>query len=227
MPPTFGPKSKIWKWCLASIGAVLVGALGSGLWQSLLGPIFQAAGRGFLSIISFEFHGYKNSVYQQIALDNPSAAILPTLGLIVLTLCSLYSAGLTYIFIEARYWKRKYEAFGAQKQDSTPPLEDLIKKGRRLVWWLICLTYVYVFMVVLFLSIQTVVLARLTYVNGALAHYHQSLKIAAPYVDSQQRLLIESRFAQIRSREDYVNVVGNLETIARDHGQYVPEFSPW
>ena len=67
------------KWTLGILGAIIVGALGSGLWESLLGPAIHAVSRWVLDIASLGLASYRNGVYRQIAADNQSAVGLETL----------------------------------------------------------------------------------------------------------------------------------------------------
>jgi hypothetical protein len=76
-------------------------------------------------------------------------------------------------------------------------------------------------------TLELVNLLKFSYINSALAHYHQVLKIAGPYLDTQSRLQIESKFAQMRNRQDYVAIISNLGKVAQDHGQETPGFDSW
>jgi hypothetical protein len=69
--------------------------------------------------------------------------------------------------------------------------------------------------------------ARETYVNSADAHYHQVMRVDSPYLDAHEETEIESAFAQIGSRDDYVRLVSQLESQCEAHGQKVPQFNPW
>jgi hypothetical protein len=79
------------KWTLGILGAIIVGALGSGLWESLLGPAIHAVSRWVLDIASLGLASYRNGVYRQIAADNQSAVGLETL--LVINLIAAFAIG--------------------------------------------------------------------------------------------------------------------------------------
>jgi hypothetical protein len=88
-------KSKALKWILGIAATVVLGALGSGLWQNVLGPSLHFITRWGLDLASLGFASYKNSVYQQIAADNPSEVSVLVLGFV------------TSLFILAISWQMK------------------------------------------------------------------------------------------------------------------------
>jgi hypothetical protein len=74
---------------------------------------------------------------------------------------------------------------------------------------------------------QIVLVAKLGYINSADAHYHQVLRIAAPYFNQLEREQIESDFALVASRDDYVRLLARLENQCKAQGRTVPPFDPW
>jgi hypothetical protein len=70
-------------------------------------------------------------------------------------------------------------------------------------------------------------MSRVSYINLAISNYHQTLRVARPYISEQERLATDSRFAQIKTRQDYANILDRLDRIAVDHGQNVPHFTAW
>jgi predicted MarR family transcription regulator len=53
------------------------------------------------------------------------------------------------------------------------------------------------------------------------------LTIAVPFLIHEDRVKQKSLFAQIRNREDYVNVLNNLRKVCEQNKLKVPEFSVW
>jgi hypothetical protein len=68
---------------------------------------------------------------------------------------------------------------------------------------------------------------KFEYVNSADVHYHQVLRLASPYLDAHELAEIESDFAELGSREDYVKLLSRLESLCKAHGRRVPQFDPW
>jgi hypothetical protein len=230
-------KSKIVKWILGIAATVVLGALGSGLWQNILGPSLHFITRWGLDLASLGFASYKNSVYQQIAVDNPSEVSVLVLGVV------------TSLFILATSWQMK-EAFTKNTSESlriqralgslstaevaspvSPEAADVLRE--RLERQLITLRKVRrtdkVFTAVLAfcLAVELIGWNRHTYINSADAYYHHVLRIALPYLAAGEQAQIESDFAQIRTRQDYVSVLSKLEGKCRAQGRTVPQFDPW
>jgi hypothetical protein len=196
---------KVRSWIFRGIGAILIGAIGSGVWQSLLAPAIHASSRWVLDITSLGLISYKNGIYQQIATDNPSAIDMAILSW-VLTLCAMafgFSSGMTISTLKIH--------------QADPPSKERFRSA------------LYVFLVfTIFVFINSLASqARLSYVNSADAHYHYVMRVASPYLDAGERAEIESNFAEIKSREDYVKVLSPLESICNAKGRPVTPFNPW
>jgi hypothetical protein len=63
--------------------------------------------------------------------------------------------------------------------------------------------------------------------NDAYSYFAQSMAICRPYLDAHETLVLESRFASIRSRDDYIAVTEELRRVAASTNQRLPEFKPW
>jgi hypothetical protein len=70
-------------------------------------------------------------------------------------------------------------------------------------------------------------LSRISFETAAVVHYQQALKIAAPYLTETDRAMVESKFAQIHSKAEYIAILDGLAKTANEHGQQVPPFSAW
>lgn len=68
---------------------------------------------------------------------------------------------------------------------------------------------------------------RYVYIRDARMHYHLLLDVCAPFMDEHEIKLTKSKFAQVRSRNEYDAVVGRLEEIARSNNQYFRPFVRW
>jgi len=230
-------RKNILKAALAVLGAILIGAVGSGVWEGLLGPAVRATRSWILDSISLVFLGFKNDVYGEIARDHYSAVNIHTHFLLLVLFVSMCAALIFHLAsslleVEARYKdvaRRVQEALdGKPAEQRTPAQVDtdikrlgIIIKGT----WKLLYTTGGVFALVLATSIVS--FARLSYIDSALAHYHQVLRIASPYLKPDEEVAVESQFAQIHSRQGYTEVVERLTTIAKAHGQSVPNFEPW
>ena len=89
------------------------------------------------------------------------------------------------------------------------------------------MNYINAALLALLLAANLITYARNRYVIAAISHYHQALRIAAPYLTSTEEKEIGSAFAQVSKKADYIAVVSKLEGVASAHDQRVPKFRPW
>jgi hypothetical protein len=229
-------KKNVLKWTLGVVGAIIVGALGSGVWQSLLGPAIHASTRWLLDVASLGLTSYKNGVYQQIATDNQFRITIETLYLVTFIYCLLIYAAIQAVFYTLSRLRKRGERLlehmsGAPPESDAaittdtlrPELETILRSLRtfRLAM------YVSTLFVGAVLASHFVTLARLSYIASADAHYHQVLHLASPYLDAHEQTLVESEFAQLSNRDDYVRLLSRLEGQCKAHGQTVPKFDAW
>lgn len=229
-------KKQVLKGILWFLLTLFVGALANGVWQSLLGPAIHFSTRWILDLASLGLTGYKNGVYRQVAADNQSAVGVETLTWLFIV------SGLMLGWFFGDSWSSHQEN-RSKCQDllkklsdaptaSDPPvtmdsikleLAAILKTVNRARWFLYFSSLV---IGVIFISHQ-VSMARLSYVNSASAHYHQVLRVASPYLDAHEQAEVESDFAQVASRDDYVRLLSRLEGQCKAHGKTAPKFDPW
>jgi hypothetical protein len=221
-------ENKSLKWTLGIVGGLLVSALGTPVWQSILGPAVHAITRWVLDLASLGLTSYKNGVYQQVAVDNQTAVGFTSMAVVVVLLGFALNFVLAYVFqtfeIHPR-WRHNSDTPNIKSElvtGNTTERETIMaaKLARGLMYFgFLCMNFG--------LVNEVVSLAKGNYVNSADAHYHQVLHIAAPYLDAHEQAQVESDFAQVGSRDDYIMVLSKLESQCKAHGKTVPGFDPW
>jgi hypothetical protein len=201
--------NKVLKWILGICGAILIGALGSGVWQSLLAPAMHAIERGMLDFVSLFWTNYKNQIYQQIAADNQPAIALELFYWV--TIASMFLAGMFTSY--ARGYVSSLTSAGSAPPFGIGTLRLAVQVSS-------------LFVTVLVIG-QLISFDKLSYINSADAHYHYVMRVATPYLDTHEQAEIESEFAQIGSREDYIKLLSMLEGKCTAHGRSVTKFDPW
>jgi hypothetical protein len=63
--------------------------------------------------------------------------------------------------------------------------------------------------------------------SEACTFFTQSIAICKPYIDDHESKVLESRFASIRGRADYMSVMDELRQIAASKSLQLPDFNPW
>jgi hypothetical protein len=227
---------QIGKWLLWLLGATFLGALGSGLWQDALGPLFHFSLRWVLDIASFGFSNYKNDIYLQVAADNQGSVASQTFTWVVMLVYFSLAVGMTSLYVKVvRRLYRAEELLKTISQLSRTPehsftpselkqkLEASVRAAKRGRWLVITMALAAAFCI----SSLFVRTAKVQYIDSAISHYHQTLHVVSPHLDVHEQLQAESEFAQISTRADYVLLLTRLENEGKKHNLKVPKFDPW
>ena len=222
---------------LGVAGTIILSAVGSGLWESVLGPGLHAGRNWILNSISLVFSGYKNEIYAQIARDNGGAASIQSLYVTIAIYFFLFVMAISDMAARQRTTEigyddlsRKLQADLNKPSDPEVTLEQLkvdvakaavdVKRMRKYI-------YTVAGMVAILVTSHMISYLRISYVDSASGHYHQALSITSPYLSPEQRIEIESQFSQIKDRQDYATVLGRLTDEAKSHGVAIPSFDAW
>ena len=116
---------------------------------------------------------------------------------------------------------------GGQEVESRRGSDELKKKAARYVRAQRIHFYFQIAVVIMLVATLFLGSVQELYVNSAVSHFQQVLRVASPYLDEGEEAFILSAFAQIRNKEDYVRIVERLVRTARMNGQEIPTFDPW
>jgi hypothetical protein len=197
------------KWLVGITGALLLGALGSGLWEYVLQPAFGWAGSAALDVGTLGLERYKDGVYQEIARGNPQNISVFLLSLTIFLFVAFL--GVVTGFVAGVRQFRK-ESLSEEGEIATPS-RTTFRIG--------------VAAIVFAAGWMAISSARAGYVNRAQVHYEQLLATTAPHMATEERVGSRSAFAQIQSREDFITVLSTLNEIAHKNRLEIPEFEVW
>ncbi len=203
------------KWTLAVLGTVVVGALGSGLWENVLGPASGWLLRTLLNVGALGVGAFRDSVYRQIAANNSQDASL------LLVAVAVGGAGFgAGVLSGGLYgsWKRKKLAERGKEEYNRSTLR-FARSGYA--------GPVVLAGLLLMSAFVAVSASRVCYVAEAQAYYSQLRAAVRPYVKDSDQAIFDSRFATMRKKTDYVSLVASLHSIANAHAVVVPEFTAW
>lgn len=206
---------------LGVVGVILLGAVGSGLWETVFGPLLVGLRNRALDFTTLGLSSLKDTAYAQVASafyrQQADPTQIPTALILIGTVVALYLV-----------WSMVVKAAGDTMALSARHLGTEAERimasfvwTRRVYSFLVLLLGILAFIVYLGLTIQQ------SYVNSAASHFRQVLAIAAPLLTDQEEEELEGRFAQLRTREEYLELIGEVERLAKDHDQVVPTFAAW
>lgn len=71
-----------WRWILAILGTIVLGALGSGLWEVLVKPGLAWAGGAVLTISTLGLDSLRDQIYADVAIGSYERASLSILAML-------------------------------------------------------------------------------------------------------------------------------------------------
>ena len=216
------------KWAARMLGLIFLGALGSGLWDAALKPVLLRASYGLMTLSSLGIESFRTGTYEWIATGSTGWASVETLALVTALVISILGAAFAYVLLKSQgleYKQKLMDGHAGEVPRRSP--EEINRLNRRLLKYLRRMVYFMGVVVLLFAGMLFVGLSRASYEYRAVVHFQQALKIASPYLSDTDRSMVESKFAQIHSKSDYVAIMDGLRKTAKEHGQTVPPFNAW
>ena len=186
-------------------GTLLIGALGSGLWEAALKPSLLWVGTLMLDLATLGLTSLRDEMYADGAKGTYERA-----GVMILSIGTGVMCGMLISLPFIRRLVRKEDRDGA----SASRVATFVTKP--LVFWTIPIALSIVLFVQLF---------RVSYVVRAANHIEQLQRITAPFISEDQRFVYQSRFAQVTSRHEYLQLVVELREIAVKNGAKPPQFN--
>ena len=199
------------------LGALLVGALGSGIWDIALKPAFQWSGRTILTAATLGSSAIKDSIYREAARGHHEAGVMFIISGLAAFLLTLPAV---FLFTLIRLKYRAERLWRTPKERRPPPTLAKIRLAVRVGYGLILVLSID--MGFLFIDIL-----KLSQANQAYTYFNQSFTICEPYMDDRTSRLIKSRFAMVEGRADYLNVMEDLKNIAWSAHQKLPKYIAW
>lgn len=198
---------------LGVVGTIVLGAVGSGVWETLFSPMASWLGRAFLSLVTLGLESARDSIYESVAEGHHEVPSLFVYAFLA-ALMAVFPLGLTGpVLIRDRLRQNLKEKTA----------DELAILSRRLRRWLAILTAISVLLGSAFLGR----FVMHSYVNKAVTHFEQSMRIVAPHIDISEERLLRSEFASIKSKTDFTAVMEKVRTIAQNHKKPLPDFTAW
>lgn len=170
-----------------------------------------------LSILGIE--SFKNDIYKEIAKGLHEGISLQIFLLIYTFLIAIITTMAVSIFFLNR--KIAMHENPETKLTFVDKFNFFQKDLPRRYWfkWFILFYFLFTF------TILTLDLTKQKYINNAITHFEQLLKIGKPYMSEEQYDLYLSNFSQMNTRNEYVKILQELEEMAKINSQIIPEFS--
>lgn len=201
---------------------ILVGAIGSGLWDLFLKDFLYWAGNVFVNIASSFYEGYFDRLYQEVGRQIDIMLYLPGIALFVLIFLSPL---LMFTYISIRFRKIELK-FNRSNNESNGTYE--ISKAQKLLLEQFenhQLRFKLILIAPMFLAsilfIDTFIVS--TSSTKAVREVERRLEIIRPHISDITSYKLASDFRLIDNRQKLQNLVTAIDKIASDFNVILPE----
>ena len=188
-------------WLLVTI---IIGALGSGLWETILKPSLAWISTLALDIATLGLNSLRDGIYESAARGNYERTAIEIYAIMTGVLIGIIISLPILLY--------------SKKDKKRENLSEISKDKAKRIWPAATFAIAYA----LFSFIQ---LFRVSYISLAANHVDQMTAIVSPYVTPAEIIKFKSRFAQIDTRRDYVILVEDLKKIAKQNSARTPKFN--
>lgn len=235
---------------------IILGAIGTALWEVVLKPPSSWLLRKLLSAATFGLKSAKIIIYKRIASgqEEPFAKFIAFYFIIILYLSGIIVVA-DYKYNIINKSRSNYEkVISLEKINEeliNPSIKDklstfekpeIIKQNRlkereeikKLKNEIINLgkeaNRSYVILIIFLIIVLTKLWVEyiiLVYINSAIRYFNQLFRICSPLINDTERLNHLSEFARIKSPQEYKKLIESLKEIAKKHEFGVPSFWVW
>jgi len=209
--------SKFKKSILFVFGTILLGAIGSGLWDWVLSDLLSWIGNTIVTLFSSLSHSYRDTLYKYINKG-------PLYPLIEQPFLFWFMAIVVVMFIAfmrpyMRFKSIKEKLSGADKETGESTDDKIEKISRLLNRRLLPLIGI----LVVFILLQA---WQAMYQHKAALFIETSIEILAPYISTNEVLVLKSKYRQIDNSNKYYELVEILNKHASNSQILLSDFDP-
>jgi hypothetical protein len=186
---------------LSLLCAIVIGAIGSGLWERVLSHWYDGLINASVNMMSFLVSTYRDSIYKDVSdgFHEYSAVFVHAMVLMILPVL--------YFII----WLRHPES----KPTIGHPVREFIRSRRG---------YYTIGIVTLSLFATFAISSfKIMYTNRIVTHSLKTIDIVAPYVSEQENRQLLATFRSITTKQDYDDFAERVSSIAQTNSVVLPE----
>ncbi|WCL51464.1 hypothetical protein [Leptospira sp. GIMC2001] len=190
-----------------TIGIIIIGAFGSGIWDIVFKPSTSFLLSTFVKLAAETSSAYRNSLYIE------SARGFHEQSSVFLHLIAISIIPFLYLVILRRH-PYKYSKEARTKNKKTDFLNS--NKGYYLLLFITTLAFFSAFLS----------LVKVSYVNSTITYFQQSITILEPVYSVNEVKFLKAAFAGMRSAEDFKRIETELEKKAIKFKIKLPDLIP-
>jgi hypothetical protein len=203
-------------WILSIFITVLLGAIGSGLWDTVLKPLGTKIDNVLFTAMTLGARRSRDKIYKNAAMGHHE---LPSLYLLLMALLLLASlvAGSQVRLYALVYALDVVETFASEcinleGKEAKACALNVVKEKIMPVLQIASLFALFVSIIIIYRFIA------INRTNLVTTYYQQCLRVVRPYMDDKQFFEIEQRYELIVSKEDYDSIISKLREVAKQGG---------
>lgn len=215
MMKEFIKENKVLSWALGILGTLIIGGLGSGVWEVALKPLFSFLGNGIISFLVNKSTSFSNEIYQIISMRSLDRFQAKIYSLIVFSMASFL---FILCFFAYLIGKKKLDTDQFEQRDSSQKDRGWIFKNHKNFY-----SFIFLYFLLALVPIFTYMYdgMKTTFISKKVIHFEYLLKINGDTLNDQEIRKIESSFAQIKNSDDYSKIIDYLEKVALDNNKHI------
>ena len=203
------------KTILIILGTILLGAIGSGIWDWILADALTLAGNAILRLFSTAFGGYLDALYKEVG-KGPLYPMLNSLFTMFFMLILIFPASAVLII------NKKIKKLAHQKNKSDDQGKNVDKKLEKAIKLFKFQLLPLFGILVVFITMQ---IWQVVYSNSASSFVERSIDIISPHVSEIERKTLISEYRMISNADDFYKIENKLMKLASKNSLILPKFS--
>lgn len=201
------------------IGALIIGILGSAIWEKIISPLSSYIFFKISNIFSNMEQNFSDSLYRQISSStslNGFESVLSLIFFMLLLTCLILckvNKRLKNLIMITKYGE-SYITYLEETDDDFSDYDDgkfaLFKNSIAFLICMIILTFT--------LMISTLYMTgKITFIQKAKTNTLANIEIVSPYIEDIEYKTLKSNFYSISSEDDFNNLTNELQSIAEEN----------
>ncbi|MBE0616046.1 MAG: hypothetical protein IH604_20435 [Burkholderiales bacterium] len=209
-------------WILSIVVTILLGAIGSGLWDAALKPISLKLGGQLYTVITFGARRSRDKIYKRAAMGHHELPSLYILLIVMVVGISALAATQMRLYVQlyAPEILSVRLVAGCPKEDETKFKECVREQAKEK------LAPVVQILSLIAIFITVVIFYRFTAINRmnlVTTYYQQCVRAVRPFLDEKTFKTLEQQYALMTTKEHYEAIISQLATVANDNNSSLPE----
>lgn len=205
------------------LGTVFIGAIGSGVWEYILKPILEQGSNFILDIATLGIGVYKDNIYTSVAKGFSESNSIKSYQTMQIFMISLLYVFYFTLFLRIKKMQQSINIESSVSKEMVKDITNIELKIKKVKKFFL----IGVVSVVILLVMQITSVSRLNYINDSISYYQQLKNIALPYMKEKEILELDSRFALIKNKNDYVSIINDLKIILKSQNLTIEDMEIW